>query len=316
MRLAAALLALSAFATAQAATTPRTIAALPGIAAAENALQASDGRIYASSNGALYRIVPPASPHAADDPGWSRTALAASFLDARPHPCYYLGLAEANRTVFALCTENSLDIAAPKHLMAIDPVAAGTAPALREVGALQSIGLPNGLASDGQGHLYYANTGLLYPGSVHKLTLAGTSAVVSDVPAIQFLLENPNGLKIAGGQLYVGTDPVLLLGATRVLRYPLGANGPAPVPAVVSSALGFYDDFSLLAGNGLLVAEFLLGQVQDVDEASGRVLQSFAIGQPTSATVVTDDGSSYLLVTQRGANQAVVMTNPWNLKAR
>ena len=315
MRIAAALLALFTLAAADAAT-PRTIATIPGIASAENAIQASDGRIYVSSDGALYRIVPPASPHAADDPGWSKTTLAATFLDGRAHACYYLGLAEANRTVFALCTENSLDIYAAKHLMAIDPVAAGATPALREVGALQSVGLPNGLASDGQGRLYYADTGILYPGSVHALTLAGTSAVVSDVTAIQFLLENPNGLKIGAGQLYVGTDPVLLLGTTRVLRYALGSNGPSPFPAVVTSSLGFYDDFSLLAGNGLLLDEFLLGQVQDVDEASGRVLQSLAIAQPTSATVVADGGLRYLLVTQRGANQVVVLTDAWNVAPR
>ena len=311
MRATAALFALTAFAAAHAAT-PAPVATITGIASAENAIQASDGRIYVSSDGTVYRIDPPT----AAAPSWGKTPLAASFLDGRPHGCYYLGLAESSRTVFALCTENSLDVYAPKHLMAIDPPGAGAPPALREVGALQSVGLPNGLAADGQGHLYYANTGILYPGSVHKVTLAGTSTVVSDVPAIQFLLENPNGLKIGNGQLYVGTDPVLLLGTTRVLRYPLGPGGPGLVPTVVSSAFGFYDDFSLVAGSGLLLDEFLLGQVQDVDEPSGRGLQSFAMAQPTSATVISAGGASYLLVTQRGAGQASILTNAWNLQPR
>jgi hypothetical protein len=222
------------------------------------------------------------------------------------------------RSGFAACTENSLDPFAPQHLMAIDPTPPGTAPSLREVGPLSAVGLPNGLASDHQGHLYYAATGLLVPGSVHRVTLSGTAAVVSDVVAIQHLLENPNGLKIGAGHLYVGTDPVLFLGMTRLLRYPLSASGPGLWPTVIATSAGLYDDFTLVADGGLLAAEFLLGQVRRVDEASGLVTASLAVAQPTSATVVASAscGERAVLVTRRSAGAVDVFTDAWGLEPR
>lgn len=318
---AAAALALGGAAVPAAAATPELRATIGGVNAAENLLQAADGRIYASSNGAVYHLLPPAAPAPLASAGWSRgDALKATYLDTHDHPCYDLGMTEqvSSHTVFVVCTENNLDINAPKHLMAIDPAQPGSTaePTLREVGALPSTGLPNGLAADSWGHLYYADTGLLYPGSVHRITLSGTSTLVSDVATIQFLLENPNGIKAGGGSLYVGTDPVLLLGTTRILRYGLSASGTTLLPAFVTTEAGFYDDFTLAAGGQILAAEYLLGQVQQVDEASGAVVQRLGVAFPTSATIVTRGSDSAMLVTQRSANQVAVYTNGWGLKPR
>jgi len=291
--------------TAQAAT-PAVVATVGGISAAENAIQTSDGRIFVSSNGALYQLHQSGSV-------WSKTSVNAVFQDGTSHACYYLGLTEYNATLYVVCTENSLNIYAAKHLMALD-LKAGS-PALQEVGALSAVGLPNGLGSDGAGHLYYANTGILYPGNVHRVTLSGRFAMTSDQPVLQYVVENPNGLKISGGQLYVGTDSAVALGVTNLLRYPLSASGPGN-GTLLASALTFYDDFSLVTGGNMLVDDFLLGYVDEINESTGKTVQSFAISQPTSTTVISSGGSSYLLVTQRAANQVSILTNPWGVKPR
>jgi hypothetical protein len=306
-RLGAASLMSLALAGAATAATPAVLATVGGISSAENAIQASDGRIFVSSNGSLYQLRQSGS-------SWTKTTIPVQFQDGSSHACYYLGLTEYNAAVYVVCTENSLNIYAAKHLMALD-LKAGTA-ALQEVGALGGVGLPNGLASDGFGHLYYANTGILYPGNVRRITLQGRFAMVSDQAVVQYVVENPNGLKINGGQLYVGTDSVVALGVTRVLRYPLNAGGLTGSGTQVVSGLTFFDDFSLLTGSGVLLADFLLGQVDDVNESNGQTVQSFAISQPTSATVISSGGASYLLVTQRAANQVSILSNPWGLKPR
>lgn len=289
------------------ATNPTVLATITGIPSAENAIQASDGRIFVSSKGNLFQIK-------LNGNTWSKTAINAVFQNGISHACTYSGLTEYNRAIYTLCSDNELNIFAPKHLMVLDLNAA--IPNLMEVGALNSVGVPNGLASDGQGHLYYTNFGILYPGNLHRITLDGRLAMTSDQEVLQFVTENPNGIKIKNNQLYLVTDSVAAVGITRLLRYPLTSSGIGSLTTAITSSFSFFDDFSLINNGGILMADFLLSQIKNINESTGQTTQSFNILTPTSATVINVSGTSYLLVTQRTKNQVSILSNPWNITPR
>jgi len=292
---------------------PAPVAAVGGIAAAENSIQTSQGRLFVSSDGALYELTGEAGG------SWTKSALPAKFKDGSSHACYYLGLAEYADTLYSVCTENFYDIFAPKHLMGLD-LRPGAAAQLREVGPLSEIGSPNGLGSDGAGHLYYANFGIFYPGSIHRITLSGRWSLSEDVPVLHYRNLNPNGLKVSHGSLYVSGDPILDIGVSQLIRYRLVDGRPTDAK-LIYQAFATFDDFALLEGGGILLAEFLWGQLVDIDEDSGKLLHTLPIKTPTSVQVITpgtgaESASSLLLVTERGGNQAQLLTNPWGLEPR
>jgi hypothetical protein len=180
------------------------------------------------------------------------------------------------------------------------------------------LGSPNGLASDGAGHLYYASFGILFPGSIHRITLSDSGSIAADVNVLQYQDLDPNGLKLSHGFLYVSADPVLGIGISQLIRYPLVRNRPTR-PQVLYQAFASFDDFSLLDRGQILLAEFLWGRVIDLDEGSGRIRHAFRIQQPTSVRVLqsaTGTTGSALLVTERGPDQALLLTNPWRLAPR
>jgi len=291
------------------AAKPVPVATVGGIAKAENSIQTSGGRIFVSSTEGLYELLQ------RPDGSWTKRVLPTMLRDGTSPSCYYLGITEYAGTLYTVCTEDSLNPLARKRLMGLD--LASSAPLLQEVGSLTAIGNPNGLAADGAGNLYYAVSGLLYAGSIHRVTLSGPFQLREDRVLMDLATDNPNGVKFSAGQLYVSTDPVLLLGVSYLLRYPVATAGLG-LPKVVAHDLGFYDDFSLLSGGGVLMADFLGGKVMRIDEATGRVQQSFSIDQPTSARVIRAPvtGQSLLLVTQMGSNQVTLLTNPDNWQPR
>jgi hypothetical protein len=302
---------LSASAFAADRSAPTMLATVGGIPAAENSIETTDGRVFVSANGALYELT------RADDGSWNKSEVAAVFADGSTHACYYLGLSEYNRRLYSVCTEDFYDLFAPKHLMALD-LDAGTAAPLQEAGPLSTLGSPNGLASDGAGHLYYASFGILFPGSIHRITLSDSGSIAADVNVLQYQDLDPNGLKLSHGLLYVSADPVLGIGISQLIRYPLVRNRPTR-PQVLYQAFASFDDFSLLDRGQILLAEFLWGRVIDLDEGSGRIRHAFRVQQPTSVRVLqsaTGTTGPALLVTERGPDQALLLTNPWRLAPR
>lgn len=277
------------------------------VAYAENTIQTSNQRLFASADGAFYELTLAAG-------NWYKTMVPFSFKDGRARPCYFLGIAESAGTVYTLCTEDSFNPLARKYLFGLDIYQA--TPQLREVGELDRIALPNGLAADSGGNLYAADSGMpLLPGSIRKITLANPYAIATQTTLHNFIACKPNGLRYANGKLYVSVNPFSYVGLSQLLRYDLGANGLSNQASLYSS-LGFLDDFALVEG-GAVLAEFLGGRIVHVNE-QGAELHQAGFSQPTSVTLLTAApfGSGNLLVTERGRGNIQRFINNWGLRPR
>lgn len=280
-----------------------------GVNRAENAIQTSNQRLFVSSDGGFYELT-------VNGGVWSKTPVAATFASGKTAACYYLGVAETAGMLYTLCAENWGIPLSPNHLLGFSIY--DTAPHLVEIGPLQGMVSPNGLAADSSGNLYAVDSGLLgLPGAIHKITLAGSNAIATQSVFYQYDLWKPNGLKISGGSLYVSLDPLTYAGLSKLVRYDLGSNGLSNQTAIYDS-LWVLDDFTLVQG-GVVIAEDL-GYVTHVGENS-RILhrQAFPIlTVPTSVALLTAPpfGAGSLLVTEMGTGNAIRLANNWGLQAR
>lgn len=275
---------------------------------AENAIQTSTGRTFVSTDGALYEIKESSTGQR------SSVAMAAKFTNTSTTACYFTGLTEYASTLYAVCAENPLMPSAPKHLLAMD-LSQATAP-LQEIAALHDVGFPNGLASDGAGHLYYANTTLLSAGAVWRVTLANRFAVAEEKEFYKFPFCTANGMKFWQNRLYVGANPPTFIGLSQILRYDVTASGLSN-KAVIYGSWNVIDDFELVQG-GLVVAEYLANKVTHVSEA-GQVLHTeTSFSSPTSAHLIWDPvrAQRQLLVTEAGGNRATWLSTDWGLSPR
>jgi hypothetical protein len=284
----------------------QVVAEVADMKAAENSIQASTGRIFVSSNGSMFELTTQGST-------WSKVEITTQFANNKARPCYYLGLTEYAKTLYTVCTEDSQNATAPKYLLALDLATTG-AP-LREIAPLQAQGLPNGLASDGAGNLYFSNLATLAPGNIWRITLANRFQVASQKMAYQFAALNPNGMKYYGGKLYVTANPPALVGTSELQRFPVSSTGLG-TPTTVYSATSFLDDFGLVKG-GFLLANYLGTAVLHLSE-SGQLLHSAAAILPTSATYVKNSAlpNGGVVVTLGGSSKAVIATTDWGLSAR
>lgn len=288
---------------------PQVIAQVNQLNKAENALQTSTGRTFVSTKGAIHELIE------SSDGKWSAQAVPARRRNNLPLTCYFTGLTEYANTLYAVCTDNNLLAFAPKYLMALDLSQPNST--LQEIAPLHAWGLPNGLVSDGAGHLYYANTAVLTPGAgaVWRITLSSRFEVSEEKAIHTFPLCSANGLKFHQNKLYVGTNPVTVLGVSRLLRYDVSAAGLTN-KAVVYQSFKLIDDFTLVQG-GLLIAEFLGNRIVHTTE-TGQVLHSASFSSPTSAHLINSrvSGKRSVLVTEAGANRASLIANDWNLLPR
>ncbi|MGE5452326.1 MAG: hypothetical protein ACM3VZ_10865 [Acidobacteriota bacterium] len=279
-----------------------------GLKKAENAIQTSTGRSFVSTDGALYEMKESAAGL------WSASPVPTRFAQTSTRSCYFTGLTEYASTLYAVCAENTLMPFAPKHLLALD-LAQPNAP-LQEIAALHDTGFPNGLASDGAGHLYYANTTLLSAGAVWRITLAGRFAVSEEKEFYKFPFCTANGMKFSQNRLYVGANPPTFVGLSQILRYDVGASGLSN-KAVIYESWNVIDDFELVQG-GLVVAEYLANKVTHVSE-SGQVLHAATgFSLPTSTHLMWDPvrAQRQLWVTEAGANRATWLSTDWGLSPR
>ncbi|HET8871959.1 MAG TPA: hypothetical protein VFM48_16060 [Aquabacterium sp.] len=301
---AALLIGIAAATQAHAAT--QLVDQIGGLNKAENAIQTTTGRTFVSTQGALYEVTQSATGSR------SATPLPVA-LSTGASSCYFTGLTEYASTLYATCAENTLLPGAPKHLLALDLTQPGTK--LVDIASLHDYGFPNGLASDGAGHLYYANTTLLSPGAVWRITLSGRFAVSQEQEFYKFPFCTANGMKFWQNRLYVGANPPTFIGESQLLRYDVTASG-LNNKAIIYTSWNVIDDFELVQG-GLVVAEYLGNKVSHITE-NGTVLHTASFSSPTSAHLVWDNarGQQELLVTEAGANRASWLTTDWRLQAR
>jgi len=83
------------------------------VSLAENTLQTSNQRLFASSDGAFYELVLSAG-------SWRRLTIPVSFKDGSTRPCYFLGITESAGTVYTACTEDAFNPLAKKYLLGLD----------------------------------------------------------------------------------------------------------------------------------------------------------------------------------------------------
>lgn len=277
------------------------------VSLAENTLQTSNQRLFASSDGAFYELTLNAG-------SWRRQTVPASFKDGRTRPCYFLGIAESAGTVYTACTEDAFNPLAKKYLLGLDMYQSSAR--LQEVGELRDTALPNGLASDTSGNLYVADSGMPFlPGAIQKITLASAFAIATQTTLHRFAAYKPNGLRYANGKLYVTVNPFSYVGLSQLLRYDLGANG-LNNPTPIYSSLAFLDDFALVE-SGAVVSEFLAGRIVHVNERGGE-LHHASFSQPTSVSLLTATpyGPGSLLVTERSRGNVQRFINNWGLRPR
>lgn len=278
-----------------------------GVDSAENTLQTSSQRMFASSNGAFYEVTKTAG-------GWAKAELSYKFKDGHSGTCYFLGITEYAGMVYTLCTESAINPLAKKHLFGfgLNDIRAQ----LTELGELKGMALPNGLAADGSGNLYAADSGLpLLPGAIHKIALTGTYSMGPQSVFHRFLACKPNGMRFSNGKLYVSVNPFSYVGLSQLLRYDLGASGLSN-KAVVYASWSFLDDFALVKG-GMVAAEFFGGRIVHITE-EGKLLHTASFAQPSSVSIATAPafGPGSLFVTERGNGKIMHLDNGWGLLPR
>lgn len=278
-----------------------------GVDSAENTLQTSSRRMFASSNGAFYEVSKTAS-------GWAKTELGYKFKDGHNGSCYFLGITEYAGMVYTVCTESSINPLARKHLFGFG--VNDTNPQLTELGELKGMALPNGLTADGNGNLYVADSGLpLLPGAIHKIPLAGPYLMGTKSVFHSFVACKPNGLRFSNGKLYVTVNPFSYVGLSQLLRYDLTPGGLTN-KAVIYASWSFLDDFALVKG-GMVAAEFFGGRIVHITE-EGKLLHSASFAQPSSVSMATAPafGPGSLFVTERGNGNIMRLVTDWGLLPR
>ncbi len=274
------------------------------IKSAENSLRTANQRLFISSAGALYEL-----RQLPDNGGWQRNALQINPVDGRVPDCYFLGMAENAGMVYAVCAENIYQPNGARYLYAFDSRANGT-PQANAIATLPGVAFPNGLAADGKGSLYLADSGaVLLPGSLRKLVLQNDGRLVSLSTLHQFPLCKPNGVKLDGTRLYVSVNPVSYVGESQLLRYELSASGLLN-KNVLATSWSVLDDFALVKG-GLLLTDFLGGNIRWIAE-NGNELGRKSVSQPTSVSLLPGQ----LLVTERGNGDVRLLANDWQVEAR
>lgn len=283
------------------------LAQIDGLKKAENAIQTSNGRIFVSTDGALYELQQSSTGK------WTAKVVPARFSNPNLTTCYFTGLTEYAGTLYGTCAENTFSATAPKHLLALD--LSQTQTDWRQIASLHSKGFANGLASDGTGYLYYTSTPLLQSGSVWRIKLGSRFSVTEEKEFHTFTLCVGNGLKIHNNQLYVGVNPITFAGLSQLLRYDITATGLTN-KSVIYYSWAILDDFSLVK-DGLVIAEYLGQRVAHITE-NGKIINTAKFSSPSSAHLIRDSasGNRALLVTEAGANRVQILNNAWNLAPR
>lgn len=306
---------------------PETAVPVANFERPENSLLTANGRVFISGGKGVYELTRNSNG------GWTTTPLtlkyktAVGFPSAVPKdntPCGFLGLTESKGYVYALCTPNMYNAFATKYLFAMN---LNGPTQMQELGTLQNIALPNGMAADSKGQLYFADSGASVPGvggKIVRITLANATTISSQSTWLTPALK-PNGVKIAEDVVYYSENPKDLLAKTSYLRKSqINADGtPGPIRTVISYN-NYIDDFVL--GTGLMyyqtlpdgtqtitsdryvmAAAYNEGVIKLVNETKGTI-STFGPYTFKSPTSIVGTGRYYeYLVTEAGANQVTFL---------
>jgi hypothetical protein len=249
-----------------------------GIAAAENLLFSSSGRLYASGDNGVFEL----SRSAAGE------VIATGLL--RVDGCNFGGMSERAATLYAVCYDT-----ARSQLYAASETAT---PSFAKVFELSDIAVGNGMATDGA-NLYITATG---QGTIVRLAL-DPSDPLRVVQRSSFMDDTggllPNGIKVRDGVLYWGD-----FGALR--RTTLVAPNPLDVQI---DAATFFDDFSL-NDQGVLIADYLFGALRQYDRRGFLIGSTPSVFDSPSSVVEANGrlgfGMRDLIVTEKGGNSVAV----------
>jgi sugar lactone lactonase YvrE len=275
-----------------------------GMQRAENVVQTTGGRVFVSSDGGLYEL-------RLTNGKWDKAALAREG-EADGARCFFLGMAEHRATLYvaAQCPSMQRDGSAGV-LLKLD-LAHGAV--LTEVGPMPDIAQPNGMAADDAGRLYLADHGATFAqGALYRVSLEdGRIGSLEKVAGTEST--RPNGVRIAGGKLYLSVTPPAYLGQSRLLRYDL-ADGGLKNETELYRSRAFIDDFALVEG-GLVVTRLLAGRVAHLSE-DGTLLHQTCLAQPTSvAALHAPFPEGALLVTSRWHDGVHLLQPEWDVRPR
>jgi hypothetical protein len=246
-----------------------------GIAAAENLLFSSTGRLFVSGDDGIFEIVQEAGSYR-------------SLSRHRGETCHFGGLTEVSRTLYAVCYDQSNT----RSVLFAAPL--DDAPEFRAIHQLPGIQLANGLTTDGEQSLFIAAT---LDGQLLRLQLSAADPLVIAKQETLVPDAGPfaNGLKFHDGTLYWTNFTLLETAQVR-------PNGSASQPRAFGGALTFMDDLYVDA-SGALVADALVGSVRSFsprgfengstppgsfDGPSAVLPAAGRLGLPSAALVVSE----------------------------
>ena len=261
-----------------------------GIAAAENSVFTSSGRLFVSGDDGVYEIT-------RDGKGAHATVRAAAEHAAgrsSPGPCKFAGMAEARGVLYANCYDGTN---AAIYAAALEPV-----PSFRSIYDLPGVALANGAAADAGGRLYVADS---THGTIWRLSIDPANPfAVTRKEAFSAGNLFPNGLKVFDSALYF-TDFVA------IKRLPLLPDGSAGAVTTLNAQLTFFDDLYVDA-KGIVVANFLFGELNLLTPGGIDVLDTAAFGLSGPSSVVPARGrlglsTTDMVVTEKSANRVSVL---------
>ncbi len=294
-----------------------------GITNAENSLVASNGRIFISGENGFFELKK-------NNGVWEKTEIFNNIGEN----CYYLGITEMYDHLFTVCTKNFYNYNADVYLFALDIYSpAGTTLAKIAGNEISQVAAPNGLTSDGAGHLYLADHGaLFYPGHVFRISVdapvctgelnnpanprrCSPPAFVSQMRIHSFTNAKANGIKYYNGRLYMTVNPSGYVGLNQLLSYQVTPDKLGDRSVIFSSNYSL-DDFSLVEG-GYVVAETTGARVIKINE-NGDVQNIVVYYLPTSVKLYKEPNETDydLLVTDRAYGQVYLWHNTWGLMPR
>lgn len=227
-----------------------TLAFIPD---AENILFTDDGRLFVTGD-EVYEIT-------RNGEAFTATALGAPGCNGSAG---FLGLAQRGNVIYSPCNTDTPQLYAAT-------LAAN--PQLVPIHSLTGTTLPNGVATDNQGRMYIVNGPLAQPPKIIRLIFDPNDPlhVISQENWLTTGLESPNGITFDGENFYITDTNAAGLQLGVVKRIGLNADGSAGPVETIYSQLSLLDDLSVAGPNSLLLADFVLGKIIQIDK-SGRLI--------------------------------------------
>jgi hypothetical protein len=252
-----------------------------GITSAETILFADDGRLFVAGDDGVYELT-------RDGTG----SIQKSRLDTHS-TCGFGGLAQIGKILYAHCYSGEL-YAASLEL----------SPQFRLIYTLTDVGLANGVASDADGRLYFADS---FAGTILRLKL-DQSDPFKVVQQETWLDAAANGFP--NGPAYFDSA-IYFADFTSIDKVEIGADGTPGARTSFASQLTFFDD-PYVDEAGLLVPDYLLGSVDALDPLGAPRASTGSSTLEGPSAIVPALGrlgfsNDDILVTEKSADRVAVL---------